>query len=1202
MSDLYNINDHKDRVFKCNICQTNVVVGKGKHPKAVIRGHQNRGTLCTVPTKSQQSIDNNDNVYYPDNDDFANFDGLDYCQANYFDGEDYFNINEENKDNSDNTSLEMLKAQGYAYRDEYDDDINNNDKLYCDPREEFKWCRYQAKISEMYERIQNIVPNKIANSNDTPDVKNLFAIVEFARRKGLSDNEGQELLDLIRNLKCPEDVSINVPLPTSFQTFINILGEKNIANLTMPDSLFSMKKYSFALDSVDPAVFPTNIFPNKSEALMFDIMETLSDALLHIDNMQNFITKPDNRTATCEGKNPERLYVDFTSGDKFKRFHDKIMELAKSKAASDNALTVPHVHVPLIIGVTLDETDSQRSGRQKFTPLVIWIFNAINNSLKLYLLGYVPKKLPYSDEQIMTKLRSEHPRIGLFETPAKALTKESIDNIIRVAKKEMYIKYLYECLSPILQYQESGFFAYVGPLANNKVICAYPHIGAITSDTVELEKFSFTSFQRDKCPCRFSLDCKRNAIGPPSRHFRNDNDMYRIAIRGKMAVMKSFFMPNKSSVPKKYSKDYNELETEIKSALQDCTDKNIAYGNNYLVKLFKWQFDNIGSGLYKSLPLDQLHLVFEGYMKYIVEQTVHIVSFCSKILKKGSAPSAKLDDRIKSFPYAQNFDPVRRFHFRTGLLDLFYSSKKKTSNRVSGFSSIEGYKMPALLLQILFSVEGILPESFESFQLDNKLKSPDLIATVKSFISPANIVRSTCFLGLDLYFCIRSKTAVYSQMKSLDLYISNFKWRLRQLESLRKVLIRLADRNATDDNIESTKKRRRLNFEPGRAIKPHYLGHLVWQKFEFGMDHVETDTMRTEHSHIQFAKKPYERTSKRYSTFGPEMMLNVKRLEYYSNCKKYFPPPNPESTNVAASPFIRTMGFDKIQIVNGKFIKANNKGFMSREPVSYFNRVVIDINTIEKLMLSPNESSNSISVTCDRCSEFNASMDECMKSNCDLFFAKQIKLGDNDLEEGAFNIGCGSSSFLEVRWADETTEYTELAQNCASIVFVDRMSKVESIYFLICWLERVPKKEVKRSFIPFPVYKFNLVKNSSYWFAIVASASVERGIFCIPYVKNSDNIWALPSYDSNTKKELLFYNISRSCAHRDADLNYQPFLNTGLDDVTVGGSHTADVFQSERQLQVFEQGLHNLENHINENGVDDDDCDDYDDYMSSDSD
>ena len=106
-----------------------------------------------------------------------------------------------------------------------------------------------------------------------------------------------------------------------------------------------------------------------------------------------FITEPDIRYTN--DMNKSKIYEDFTTGDLFYRLTNEIRCNG----------TYPK-RTALCIGVTLDESHIL-SGKRKFTPVYIYILNAIDDAFKMILLGYAPTNtLPYTTSEI-TKILND---------------------------------------------------------------------------------------------------------------------------------------------------------------------------------------------------------------------------------------------------------------------------------------------------------------------------------------------------------------------------------------------------------------------------------------------------------------------------------------------------------------------------------------------------------------------------------------------------------------------------------------------------------------------------------------------------------------------------------------------------------------------------------------------------------------------------
>jgi hypothetical protein len=157
------------------------------------------------------------------------------------------------------------------------------------------------------------------------------------------------------------------------------------------DTLFELIKFEYRLD--------VEMFPDHEKtitAYCYDILQIISDETLNMDPT-NFITKPDIQYAFVD-KTKERLFSDYTSGLHF----EMLNKLVTEDGLFDK-------RVALCIGLTLDETTTY-SGKRSFTPVYLFILNAINGDFKMHLIGYAPgDKLPYTKQEITLAIRNKFP-------------------------------------------------------------------------------------------------------------------------------------------------------------------------------------------------------------------------------------------------------------------------------------------------------------------------------------------------------------------------------------------------------------------------------------------------------------------------------------------------------------------------------------------------------------------------------------------------------------------------------------------------------------------------------------------------------------------------------------------------------------------------------------------------------------------------
>lgn len=387
------------------------------------------------------------------------------------------------------------------------DDVNGEVSSPLDYGTDRSYYSFQFKLSESYLQ-KDIVIHKRPDQMIATKLEDTVDIFDFAVKHNLSTNGIEDLLQLFQSVHNRN--KINISLPRNQKTLWRQCSA-GIISSTKTDTvngLFDILRWEYGLDQ---DIFKNS--PDKIFAYSYDIKQIISEALLNMDPSK-FIRNPDIRyTDTTH----ERIFEEYTTGLHFKRLSDAV----QSESRYPN-------RVALCIGITLDDTQI-RSGKRTFTPVYLYILNAIDNAFKMMLLGYAPgDKLPYSDKQIEDDLYELYGAIK----DGKRIKKGKKTIALKIAKyheRQFQRDYLYDICAPILESQEDGVLLRVGSF-NNKdgyEINACIHLCIISGDNLQIEFLTSTSLRTKfrKCRICMSKNCNSLDLTKAIGKFRSDTKM-----------------------------------------------------------------------------------------------------------------------------------------------------------------------------------------------------------------------------------------------------------------------------------------------------------------------------------------------------------------------------------------------------------------------------------------------------------------------------------------------------------------------------------------------------------------------------------------------------------------------------------------------------------------------------------------------------
>ena len=947
---------------------------------------------------------------------------------------------------------------------------------------------FQVKLCKTYTDENMIKINRQSKQSKAPSVKDTLAIFDFVTESNLSNKQTDNLLKLFDEILIRNNVS-ELPLPKNHKTIQRQCSDGIISE--SENSIFRLLRWEYRISK---EVFPIN-HEKCVVAYSYDILQIISETLVNIDPAK-FICEPDIRYSSNEDNN--RIFEDYTTGDHFKKLSDAI------KARNTN-------NTALCIGLTLDDTQI-RSGKRSFTPVYMFILNAIDEAFQMILVGYAPSGLPYNAMTIENDLYMTYEKRKKDGKLKKTGKQKIAENFVKFQERKFQRDYLFDVFKPILESQENGVLLRIGRLDNPKgfEINACIHLTMITGDNLQMEFLTSTSFKSKFKKCRICMSDNCNAIDPQQAigEFRDDAKMQHIAL------------------------DYeNAIIAECKRTDHKCTNETtrsfeagkvagIKAGYNKLIDLFQWQYDKQISGFFKSLVPDYLHTVVKG----IIENAIAWTMCCLKAVRDLDTTFAEnmrlIDERIMSFPVIQSlviFPNKPMFRWFKGISELFKSSWRKKGADTTGFfanGSIEAWKLPQLLFQLIFCInENICPFKISWLEKINK--------TLKYKWNVGRVIINSLVAVLELHFCCRMKVlsgkAITTKLSDM---ICNARAHMGLLRLLKQDLIT----NMTEDGGDG-------------GIKHHLLAHIIYYKKWFGADGRITDTELSELKHKEM-KIDFERTNKQYSRHLMDMLYahRIKmHCKYRSSDNSHIQINSDldDTNDRLYYKIVSTFGKPDNLVVNKNgVIKVQQEGNTASR---------LDSNGINKLLMSFNQVMH-IAQNNDN-EDFKKCWRKFKDKNMNCRFAKAISCRHkkDSKTPNDFMIHCNGlyvastrtvsgkakniCDFVEVKFIDNDIESTEIARLISIFSFLttsieSESNSAEEFFLLVCWM----KPTRKNSVLPYSAYEY-ATKNNQLWYQIVSIENVIRPAFLVSHSLNSDLLWE----DVNIKeikqlKSQMFYS------------------------------------------------------------------------------
>jgi hypothetical protein len=469
------------------------------------------------------------------------------------------------------------------------------------------------------------------------------------------------------------------------------------------------------------------------------------------------------------------------------------------------------------------------------------------------------------------------------------------------------VRLFYECLSTLLDYKESGVVVALGSVPNinslpsERLVHLYFVLISFFSDEPAKNKISGPNYMAGVSMCTIctSPSCLCDEVGI-SYAFRDDKKYNELAILLETVMMDDIVCAL-SKLPR--TKDEKIARKFFVNSMKLL---GVAPGDNILHRFFE---DNLsGYSFFDSQRVDYLHVWLKGFIEKLICIVCQIFVLCGKLDASYRNNMAILDQRLASYQKIQTQHISKHVNFPNGVqkvVDPTLKTKKKTTANAMQSIGLEGWKLPSLLIQILFAigVDGNLLPNTEDWYLRYVLRNKHQVH-IDSEI--AINISKTCISAisavLEVTFSFSGTSISSEQLKDLELKICNSRVHFEKVSRLlRRVSL--------------------LGEDPANIIKSHNPTHYPRQITWVGFDKRAWDCEDGEHQHI-LMKELDRKTSKKCVVESKQLILRNNEMIHGTRLYNQFVKPcesnTPASISSSHSPlydFVVSSTFGKQEVV-----------------------------------------------------------------------------------------------------------------------------------------------------------------------------------------------------------------------------------------------------------------------------------------------
>lgn len=275
-------------------------------------------------------------------------------------------------------------------------------------------------------------------------------------------------------------------------------------------------------------------------------------------------------------------------------------------------------------------------------------------------------------------------------------------------------------------------------------------------------------------------------------------------------------------------------------------------------------------------PPDILHTMTKGPIEYALGFTLQCVLYISEVDVTFFGAPKKLAATMRSFPGHHSLQPVR--HFRFDNVWEWYMSKDSQQkgnpyNSTGLMACREGYKLPAMLMQLMFCCTDrtILPHDFQWCQ-QHGFEEP--------YFNPGQAICNALNAVMDVHLYCNAKSLSEMQIVTFQMLISNMQSHLLILDFIRKRLI-----NRGKKSLSEFEDLKMDEFNLLSNAKFEMIRHMPQSKRLSGCVNDVRDTSAGELM-MKSVRTIFNSTTKRYETVLAEMLrksLNLQILRVVRN-------------------------------------------------------------------------------------------------------------------------------------------------------------------------------------------------------------------------------------------------------------------------------------------------------------------------------
>jgi len=493
------------------------------------------------------------------------------------------------------------------------------------------------------------------------DWRDCSALYYFAASHGLlSRVAGCDLLKLVKTLTGNHGVCL--PLHVNWVNLVAAV-EKHLSSFHPLHRLsWFMPKWLFGgKDSGDKPMKPVL-------SVSFDLMKTIGLKLLLVNPKEFAFAPPVPRLP--------RVISGFHTSDVFIKLCEAVRN-TKGEGA-----------IPLCVMASWDAS-TNRSRQVVMTPLTFGFQQTFGASDVIHHAGYFPDKLAYSDNELFKLLRKT------WKCNAVGLREQAIAEV----KRKYVLDFPKTVLGVFLSYEEKGLILQVGTGLDAVQAHFFPFLTTFMGDSKEMDDYCGTQLSRLNMNSRFDVNEKSWAHPETSMGgwiVRDSVLMANLACTAeRITIQRMSYWPAMCRVLEslEYKLMSKSARTAAMKAVKPSTNEEkqwkkifanlkffgVTPGTNLNYTLTSWLERNGIATFHLLSPPDKLHTFFLGLVECLLSWTILIIISFDYVLD--SAGMQVLDERVRTFPLHQSFNPTKPVKFPDGISCFLKAESTKGTSK-----------------------------------------------------------------------------------------------------------------------------------------------------------------------------------------------------------------------------------------------------------------------------------------------------------------------------------------------------------------------------------------------------------------------------------------------------------------------------------------------------------------------------------------